>query len=72
MITNCNETAALITAIKEQRGFNYICEGRCYTMRNTDAREIIKELLYAIETADIFECEKKAIFDTFIENITEV
>lgn len=72
MITDCNETATLITAIKEQRGFNFICEGRCYNLRNTDAREIIKELLYAIETADILDCEKKAIFDTFIENITEV
>lgn len=71
MLSSNPDSTALINEIEKNNGFNYLCEGHGYFLSNGDAREIIKELLYAIETANILECERKAIISEFLENIRE-
>ena len=71
MLSGNPDSTALINEIEKNNGFNYLCEGNGYYLSNGDAREIIKELLYAIETANILECERKAIISEFLENIRE-
>ena len=48
-IAYCN----LIEAIIEGEGFNFMTTSESYDLRKSDLRELLKELLYAIETERI-------------------
>lgn len=60
----------LITAITKGDGFNFMTTSKSYDLNKADLRELVKELLYAIETERVCDYHTHAAIVTeTLENV---
>ena len=57
-----------ISALENNNGFNYLCEVD-WDIRKNDIFKLLKELTYAVETADLLSCELTRIIDEMKDNL---
>lgn len=63
-----NYIKEFINALENNNGFNYLC-GVGWDIRKDDILKLLKELTYAVETADLLSCELTRIIDEMKDNL---
>lgn len=63
-----NYIKEFISALENNNGFNYLCEVD-WDIRKNDILKLLKELTYAVETADLLSCELTRIIDEMKDNL---
>ena len=63
-----NYIKEFINALENNNGFNYLCEVD-WDIRKNDILKLLKELTYAVETADLLSCELTRIIDEMKDNL---
>lgn len=65
-----NYIKEFIEAMKTDNGFNFLCtEG--WNIRKDDLLSLLKELIYAVETASLLSSERKEIIGEMEENLID-
>lgn len=60
----------LLRAISKGEGFNFMTSNDAFKLRNSDMRDILKELLYAIETERVTDhYTRRNIVEETLENL---
>lgn len=65
-----NYIKEFVEAMKTNDGFNYLCAVG-WDIRKDDLLRMLKELAYAVETADLLPCETKEIIESLEENLID-
>ena len=63
-----NYIKEFINALKNNNGFNYLCEVG-WDIRKDDILKLLKELTYAVETANLLPSELTEIIDEMKDNL---
>lgn len=65
-----NHIKEFINALENDNGFNYLCEVG-WDIRKDDILKLLKELTYAVETADLLSSELTEIVDEMKDNLED-
>lgn len=65
-----NYIKEFINALENDNGFNYLCEVG-WDIRKDDILKLLKELAYAVETADLLPSELTEIIDRMKDNLED-